>query len=84
VALVGLFDALAARRADPSLQLGVAIGPRQSVAFAVRQADTDLLGAFNAHDSQLRGSASYRFVLARGLGEDALLVLSRAHLEETP
>jgi ABC-type amino acid transport substrate-binding protein len=84
VALVGLFDALVARRADPALQIGAAMGPRHSVAFAVRQGDADLLAVLNAHVGQLRGSASYRLVLARGLGEDSLRVLSRAHLEERP
>jgi membrane-bound lytic murein transglycosylase MltF len=81
VAIMGLFEALVARRADPALQIGAAIGERQSVAFAVRQADTDLLTALNGHLGHLRGSPSYRLVVARSLGEESLQILSRAHLE---
>lgn len=82
VALLGLFDALVARRADPALQIGVAIGPRQSVAFAVRQADADLLAALNAQVGQLRSSPAYRLVVGRALGDDAVTLLARAHVED--
>lgn len=81
VALLGLFDALIARRTDPALQVGVALGPRDGIAFAVREADGALRVALDAHVSQLRASPSYRLVISRGLGEDALRILSRAHLE---
>jgi ABC-type amino acid transport substrate-binding protein len=81
VALLGLFDALVARRADPALQVGVALGPREGIGFAVREADGALRAALDGHVQQLRASPSYRLVIGRGLGEDALRILSRAHLE---
>jgi len=81
VAIIGLLDALLARRGDPALQIGVALGDRHSVAFAARQPDVDLLAALNDHLSQLRSSPSYRLIVARGLGEDSLSILSRVHLE---
>jgi ABC-type amino acid transport substrate-binding protein len=83
VALIGLFDALVARRADPALQIGVGLGVRQSVAFAVRSADASLLASLNAHLDQLRSSPSYTLLLSRGLGEESLQILSRTHLTET-
>lgn|SRR5262245_8948550 len=82
VALLGLFDALVAKRQDNQLQLGVVLGVRQSVAFGVRQSDTELLQALNSHLAQLRASPSYRLLVARGLGEEALQILARSHLDE--
>lgn len=82
VLLLGLFDALVAKRKDPQLQLGVVLGGRLSVAFGIRQSDTRLLRSLNEHLAQLRASPSYRLLVARSLGEESLRVLARSHLDE--
>ncbi|HJS58869.1 MAG TPA: hypothetical protein VKA01_12275 [Vicinamibacteria bacterium] len=80
--LLGLFDALVAKRKDTQLQLGVVVGGRLSVAFGVRQSDAQLLRSLNEHLAQLRASPSYRLLVARSLGEESLRVLARSHLDE--
>jgi len=82
--VIGLYGALLARRSDPELEVGVALGPRQSVAFGVRQADTALLSALNGHLGQLRASPSWRLLIARSLGEDSVELLSRSRLDDKP
>ncbi len=82
VLLLGLFDALVAKRKDTQLQLGVVLGGRLSVAFGVRQSDAQLLRSLNEHLAQLRASPSYRLLVARNLGEESLRVLARSHLDE--
>ncbi len=84
VAVLGLLDALGAKRTDPELQLGVLLGDRQSVAFAVRHADAGLLAAINGHLGQLRTSPSYRALIARSLGQESLQILARSRLDATP
>jgi hypothetical protein len=81
VALLTLFDALASKRQDAQLQLGVVLGDRRSVAFAVREADGALLRALNAHLVALRAAPSYRLLLTRAFGEDSLRMLARSHLD---
>jgi len=82
--VIGLFGALVARRSDPALEVGTALGARQSVAFAVRQADATLLSALNGHLGQLRASPSWRLIIVRNLGEDSLQILARSRLDDSP
>jgi ABC-type amino acid transport substrate-binding protein len=79
--LLDLLEALSLRREDPQLRLGVALGERQSVVFAVAKAETALADAFSSHVKALRASPSYRMLLVRALGPDVLGTLSRARLE---
>jgi len=79
---VPLFDALHARTEDAGLQLGVYLGPRLSVAFALRSADSGLLKALNAHLATVRASSSFRLLVSRHFGDATLQELARAKLNE--
>jgi hypothetical protein len=67
---------------EPALEVGTALGARQSVAFAVRHADATLLSALNAHLGQLRASPSWRLIIVRNLGEDSIQILARSRLDD--
>lgn len=78
--LLELPEALAARRRDPALQLGVFLGTRQSLVCAVRPADRPLLGQLDQYLGSVRSTSSWAVIITRAFGPDALEVLSRARL----
>jgi membrane-bound lytic murein transglycosylase MltF len=75
-------EALRAATMDSALQTGVFLGPRQSLAYAVRKGNAALLGGLNAHVGQLRMSPSWPSLLARQ-APGLLEVLTRARLESS-
>lgn len=77
--IVDMHEALTLQRTDPALQLGVFVGPRQAIRFAVRRGDPRL-GALNAYLAQVRASSSWGMLLARHLGPSGMEALGRAKL----
>jgi ABC-type amino acid transport substrate-binding protein len=78
--VLDLFEALDLRRRDPRLQLGVIIGSRPPIRFAMRRGDPRR-AALNAYLAQLRASSSWGMLLARHLGPSGLDLLGRAKVE---
>jgi ABC-type amino acid transport substrate-binding protein len=81
IVILGLDEAFRARRGDPALELGGGIGLRYSLAFAVRKDKPVLLRALNDYVKQLRSSPTWRLLVTRYFGSDALTEMGRAHLE---
>jgi ABC-type amino acid transport substrate-binding protein len=79
--VLGVEDALVARRADAELQLGGFIGPRQGLAFAVREGDPALLAALNAYIGNLRRTPSWNRLVVKYFGDLALEILREAQKE---
>jgi ABC-type amino acid transport substrate-binding protein len=79
--VLGVEDALVARRADADLQLGGFIGPRQGLAFAVREGDAALLGALNAYIGNVRRTPSWNRLVVKYFGDLALEILREAQKE---
>jgi membrane-bound lytic murein transglycosylase F len=80
-AVIGLESAVLAHRDDPELQLGVFVGPRQSLAFGVRKEDRELTAALDAYISNLRKTPTWSRLVVKYFGSSALDVLKRAELE---
>jgi hypothetical protein len=79
--VLGVEDALVARRADADLQLGGFIGPRQGLAFAVREGDAVLLAALNAYIGNVRRTPSWNRLVVKYFGDLALEILREAQKE---
>jgi ABC-type amino acid transport substrate-binding protein len=79
--VLGVEDALVARRADPALQLGGFIGPRQGLAFAVRPADEALREALSTYIGNLRRTPSWNRLVVKYFGELAPEILREAQKE---
>jgi ABC-type amino acid transport substrate-binding protein len=80
-AVIGLESAVLAHREDPELQLGVFVGPRQSLAFGVRKEDKELTAALDTYISNLRKTPTWSRLVVKYFGSSALDVLKRAELE---
>jgi ABC-type amino acid transport substrate-binding protein len=79
---VDLEDAVLAARADPTLRLGMYLGPPGSQAYGVRPQDVELRRALDAHIALLRGSPKWSQLVLKYLGEEALGILRKARAAE--
>jgi polar amino acid transport system substrate-binding protein len=77
----GVEDALLLRQKDPELQLGLFLGTKESLAFAVRKDAPELRQALDEYLSNFRRTASWNRLLVTYFGEDAIEVLKRARSE---
>jgi polar amino acid transport system substrate-binding protein len=77
-AVWGVESAIAAKRGDPAIQLGMFLGPPSSLAYAVRKGDTALLGALNEYISNLRRTPTWSRLVVDYFGADAIEVLKKA------
>ncbi|HEX6737091.1 MAG TPA: transporter substrate-binding domain-containing protein [Vicinamibacteria bacterium] len=80
-AVIGLEAAVLAHRDDPELQLGLFVGPRQSLAFGVRKEDKELTAALDTYISNLRKTPTWSRLVVKYFGDTALDVLKRAEVE---
>jgi ABC-type amino acid transport substrate-binding protein len=80
-AVLGLEDALVAQRADPALQLGGFVGPRQGLAYAVRNRDAASLAALDEYISNLRRTPSWNRLVVKYFGDLALEILRNVQKE---
>ena len=76
--VVSLEAALAARTADPGVQIGMFVGPPVSRVFAVRKQDTALLQALNAYVENTRRSGSWQRLVVKYFGPNAVDILKSA------
>jgi polar amino acid transport system substrate-binding protein len=79
--VVSLSDFVLERRRTPELTAGPFLGDARRAAWAVRRADTQLLGALNTHLENLRRSPSWMRMAETYFGQDALSLLGRAKTE---
>jgi ABC-type amino acid transport substrate-binding protein len=70
--------ALLAQRDDPALQLGMQVGKPGSLAFGVRNEDTQLLAELNLHVERTRKSGTWSRLVVKYFGERALEILREA------
>jgi polar amino acid transport system substrate-binding protein len=80
-AVLGLEDALVAQRADPAIQIGGFVGPRQGLAYAVRNGDAASLGALDEYIANLRRTPSWNRLVVKYFGDLALDILRNAQKE---
>jgi ABC-type amino acid transport substrate-binding protein len=79
--VLGLEDALVAQRADAALQIGGFVGPRQGLAYAVRNADAASLGALDEYIANLRRTPSWNRLVVKYFGDLALDILRNVQKE---
>ena len=77
----GVEFALAPQEDDPTVQLGMFLGPPQSIAIGVRKADQELLAALNDYISNLRKTPTWNRLVVKYFGDRAIEVLRRARGE---
>jgi ABC-type amino acid transport substrate-binding protein len=80
-AVLGLEDALVAQRADPALQLGGFVGPRQGLAYALRNRDVASLAALDEYIANLRRTPSWNRLVVKYFGDLALEILRNVQKE---
>jgi ABC-type amino acid transport substrate-binding protein len=76
-----LEGAIQAQRRDAELELGLALGPPESLAFGVRQEDRALLDALNVHIEVVRSSGTWNRLAVKYFGDTIQTVLKRAREE---
>jgi ABC-type amino acid transport substrate-binding protein len=81
-AVLGVENAMAARKRDPEIQIGMFIGPPGSLAYGVRKEDTALLQALNEYVENLRRTPTWNRLVVKYLGESAPEILRKARSEE--
>jgi ABC-type amino acid transport substrate-binding protein len=77
-AVDGLEAALVAKAGDPDLQLGMFLGPPDSLAYGVRKSDTVLLKALNEYIANLRRTATWSRLVIKYFGDAAPEILKKA------
>ena len=68
-------EAVLAQRADPAIQLGMALGPSSHFAFAVRKEDAALRQALDAHLDVVRATGAWNRLVVKYFGDAALGML---------
>ena len=74
----GVESAIATRREDPAIELGMFLGPPSSLAYAVRKGDDALRLALDDYISNLRRTATWNRLVVDYFGTAALDVLRKA------
>jgi ABC-type amino acid transport substrate-binding protein len=80
-AVLGVENVMSEQRRDPSLQLGMFLGPPGSLAYGVRKEDAQLLTALNEYIDNLRRTPTWNRLVVSYFGERALDILKRARGE---
>jgi membrane-bound lytic murein transglycosylase F len=76
--VLGIEDALLLQRDDPDFQIGTALGPAGTLAFAVSQDAPKLLEALDEYLGNLRRTPTWNRLAVEYFGEAALDILRRA------
>ena len=71
-------EAVLAQRADPAIQLGMAVGPSSHFAFAIRKDDAALKQSLDAHLEIVRTTGAWNRLVAKYFGDAALGILKEA------
>ena len=78
----GVESAIASRKEDPDLQLGMFVGPAGSLAYGLRKGDTELLAALNAYIDGIRRTPTWSRLVVKYFGADAPEILKKARSSE--
>ncbi len=78
----GLEDAIRERAKDPELELGIFVGPPDSLAYGARKTDARLLSELDGYISNMRRTPTWSRLVVKYFGEEALLILKRARDEK--
>jgi membrane-bound lytic murein transglycosylase F len=73
--VLGIERAIPARASDPDLQLGIYVGPKISIAFALRKDDPQLRLALNEYITNVRRSATWNRLVLKYFGDSASEIL---------
>ena len=76
--VMGVEDAIAAQQRDPDVRIGLFVGPRASLAFAVRKSDPALRRALDEYIANLRRTPTWSRLVVQYFGESALPILQKA------
>ncbi|HXK08555.1 MAG TPA: transporter substrate-binding domain-containing protein [Vicinamibacteria bacterium] len=82
--VLGVENAIADRREDPDLQLGVFLGPPGSLAWGVRKTDPKLRQALDAYIGGVRRTPTWSRLVVKYFGEEAPEILKKARAENMP
>jgi ABC-type amino acid transport substrate-binding protein len=81
VAVWALEGALLAQRKDPDLQIGVFLGPPESLAYGVAKGSPQLLAALNEHIALLRRTGTWNRLVVKYFGATAPVILNQAQAQ---
>lgn len=73
--------AILAQRRDPELELGVFLGPPQSLAYGVKREDVALLAALNEHIAGLRKTGAWPRLVEKHFGAASLDIVRKVRAE---
>jgi membrane-bound lytic murein transglycosylase F len=76
--VLGVENAIEARRKDPEIELGTFVGPPSSLAYGVRKRDTALKAALDEYIVNVRRSPTWSRLVVKYFGESAAEVLRKA------
>src|SRR5262249_17235588 len=76
--VAGIEDALLIQQADPDVQLGMFLGPPQSLAFGVRKDAPALRDALDEYVSRIRKTQTWSRLVVKYFGPSAADVLKKA------
>ena len=74
----GVESAIASRKEDPDLQLGMFVGPPGMLAYGVRKGDAALLAALNAYVDGIHRTPTWSRLVVKYFGDDAPEILKKA------
>ena len=80
--VLGVDSAIAERRRDPELQLGLFLGPPGALAWGVRKTDPALKAALSAYVTSVRRTSTWSRLVVKYFGEDAPTLLRQARGED--
>lgn len=80
--VLGVDSAIAERRRDPELQLGLFLGPPGALAWGVRKTDPALKAALSSYVTSVRRTSTWNRLVVKYFGEDAPNVLRQARGED--
>jgi len=79
--VLGIENAITERRKDPALQVGVFLGPPESLAWGVRKGDRALLAALDEYVARVRRTPTWSRLVVKYFGDEAPEILKRAREE---
>ena len=75
--VLGVEDAIVAQQADPAMQIGVFLGPKGSLAFAVQKESPALLRALDGYVGNVRRTSTWNRLVVKYFGKASLEILQR-------
>ncbi len=78
---IGIERAITHQRDDPDLQIGMALGGSEHLAWGVRKTDPELLAALNEFLGNFRRAASWNRLIVKYFGDGVLPILQTARPE---